>query len=42
VPVEFLTDEQVGAYGRFGGLPSRMHLERFFLARPAPAAFNAR
>jgi TnpA family transposase len=30
VPVEFLTDEQAGAYGRFSGLPSRMHLERFF------------
>jgi hypothetical protein len=28
VPVEFLTDEQAGAYGRFSGLPSRMHLER--------------
>jgi TnpA family transposase len=30
VPVEFLTDEQAGAYERFSGLPSRVHLERFF------------
>jgi len=30
VPVEFLTDEQAGAFGRFSGLPPRMHLERLF------------
>jgi hypothetical protein len=30
VPVEFLRDEQANAYGRFSGLPSRLHLERFF------------
>jgi hypothetical protein len=29
VPVEFLTDVQAEAYGRFVGLPSRMELERF-------------
>jgi Domain of unknown function (DUF4158) len=31
VPVEFLSDEQVAAYGRFDGVPSRAELERFFL-----------
>ena len=30
MPVEFLTDVQAEAYGRFVGLPSRMELERFF------------
>jgi len=30
VPVEFLSDAQAGAYGRFVGLPSRMELERCF------------
>lgn len=31
VPVEFLTDEQAGAYGRFSGLPSRILERSFFL-----------
>jgi len=31
VPVEFLSDEQAAAYGRFDGVPSRAELERFFL-----------
>jgi TnpA family transposase len=31
VAVEFLTDAQVAAYGRFAGVPSRADLERFFL-----------
>ena len=31
MPVEFLSDEQVAAYGRFDGVPSRAELERFFL-----------
>ena len=35
VPVKFLSDEQVGAYGRFDGVPSRAELERFLL--PADA-----
>jgi hypothetical protein len=30
VPVEFLTDEQAAAFGRFEGVPSRAELERFF------------
>jgi Domain of unknown function (DUF4158) len=30
VPVEFLTDAQAEAYGRFAGLPSQTELERFF------------
>jgi hypothetical protein len=31
VPVEFLSDEQASAYGRFPGEPSRAELERSFL-----------
>jgi hypothetical protein len=31
VAVVFLTDAQVAAYGRFGGVPSRADLERFFM-----------
>jgi hypothetical protein len=31
MPVEFLTDEEVSAYGRFNGPPSRVELERSFL-----------
>jgi hypothetical protein len=30
VPVEFLSDEQAAAYGRFDGPPSQAELERFF------------
>jgi hypothetical protein len=30
MPVEFLSDDQAAAYGRFGGAPSRVELERFF------------
>src|SRR5664280_2541869 len=30
MPMEFLTDAQVAAYGRFDGVPSRAELERFF------------
>lgn len=31
MPVEFLTDEQAAAFGRFTGAPSRADLDRFFL-----------
>jgi hypothetical protein len=30
MPVEFLSDEQAAAYGRFVGVPARSELERFF------------
>ncbi len=30
MPVEFLSDEQAAAYGRFDGPPSQAELERFF------------
>ena len=35
VPVEFLSDEQAAAYGRFAGEPSRAELERFFFLSDA-------
>jgi len=31
MPVEFLSDEQVGAYGRFSGELSAGEVERFFV-----------
>jgi TnpA family transposase len=38
VPVEFLSDEQAAAYGRFTGEPSRAELERFFFLDDADRA----
>lgn len=36
--LEFLTDAQVAAYGRFDGVPLRTDLERFFLLDDADKA----
>jgi hypothetical protein len=38
VPVEFLSDEQAAAFGRFDGEPSRADLERFFFLDDADLA----
>ena len=38
MPVEFLSDAQVAAYGRFAGPPSRAQLERFFFLDDANRA----
>jgi Domain of unknown function (DUF4158) len=38
VAVEFLTDAQVAAYGRFDGVPSQADMERFFLLDDADKA----
>jgi TnpA family transposase len=40
VPVEFLSDEQAAAYGRFAGEPSRAELERFFFLDDAARALT--
>jgi hypothetical protein len=41
VAVEFLTDAQAAAYGRFDGVPSQADLERFFLLDDADKALIA-
>jgi Domain of unknown function (DUF4158) len=40
VPVEFLSDEQAAAYGRFAGEPSRAELERFVFLDDAARALT--
>ena len=42
MPVEFLSDEQAAAYGRFEGEPSRAELERFFFLDDAGLALVAK
>jgi TnpA family transposase len=42
VAVEFLSDDQVAAYGRFAGPPERAELERFFFLDDADRALVAR
>jgi hypothetical protein len=42
VPVEFLTDEQASAYGRFMEPPSRLELERFCFLDDADRSLIAR
>jgi Domain of unknown function (DUF4158) len=41
VPVEFLSDEEATAYGRFGGPPPRAELERVFFLDDADRALIA-
>ena len=43
MPVEFLTDDEAGAYGRYAGDPSQVDLERvFFLDDTARALVDLR
>jgi|ERR1035438_749789 hypothetical protein len=42
MPVEFLSDEQVGAYGRFSGELSAAEVERFFYLDDADRNLIAR
>jgi hypothetical protein len=42
VPVEFLTDEQAEAYGRFTDVPTRPELERFFFLDDVDLALIAK
>ena len=42
MPVEFLTDAQAAAFGRFGGPPARVELERFFFLDDADRELVAR
>jgi hypothetical protein len=42
VPVEFLTDDEAAAYGRFAGVPSQEELDRMFFIDDADRALIAR
>jgi hypothetical protein len=42
VPAEFLSDEQVAAFGRFGGEPSLVELDRFFYLDDADRDLTAK
>jgi len=42
VPVEFLSDQEAAAYGRFDGVPSRAELERAFFLDDADKALIAK
>jgi TnpA family transposase len=41
MPVEFLSDSEAAAYGRYSGAPSQAELERFFFLDDADRALIA-